>query len=31
MGLLALIWFGCWLVAPVVFALLAVRIPDLPL
>jgi hypothetical protein len=31
MGLLALIWFGSWLVAPVVFALLAVRIPDLPL
>lgn len=31
LGLLALVWFGFWLVAPVVFALLAVRIPDLPL
>lgn len=31
LGLVALIWFGIWLVAPVVFALLAVRIPDLPL
>lgn len=31
LGALALAWFGFWLVAPVVFALLAVHIPDLPL
>lgn len=30
-GLLAAIWFGLWLVLPVVIALLVVRIPDLPL
>lgn len=30
-GLLATIWFGLWLILPVVIALLVVRIPDLPL